>query len=459
METAALAWAREQFGQAELGDSRRRKRLIALAASAASAPCGTVTGVVKSSAAREGAFRLLEKECVTSKAVGAATHAAAVRQCRQEKFAYVAIDGSSLLLRDRARVRDIGQCGKWSTRGRGLQVITALAVSPGGTPIGVCGQGWWARAQRVTRSRKKVLPYRESEMQYPVALLEETHALFAAQAPGVTPWFQLDRGYDAWSILQLIHERGMHATMRVKGNRCVRESKKEPKRYLFQCIDSAPVLGYRYVDLPEKKGRPARIAKLSVRVRKVTIELKVGPKRREHVPMWIVSAREIGHTKDPLHWRLMTTHPADSFEDGMAVIDGYTTRWRIEDFHRAWKRGVCNVENTQLRGRESILKWATILAAVAARASRLTYLAREKPDLPASEELTRFEIDAAIVLHRPKGVELGATPTLQEVVGWIAELGGFAGKYSGRPPGPTVIARGLHDVEVFARGLESLRKM
>ncbi|MDI1429689.1 hypothetical protein [Polyangium sorediatum] len=31
------------------------------------------------------------------------------------------------------------------------------------------------------------------------------------------------------------------------------------------------------------------------------------------------------------------------------MVIGYTQRWRIEAFHRTWKQGGCNVEETQLQ--------------------------------------------------------------------------------------------------------------
>jgi hypothetical protein len=93
------------------------------------------------------------------------------------------------------------------------------------------------------------------------------------------------------------------------------------------------------------------------------------------------------------------------------------------------------------------------------RATRLSYLAREKPDSAATEELTREELDATIALLQPKGIELGAEPTLAQAVRWIADLGGYTGKSSGGPPGPTVIARGLQKVEILAEGIRNLEKM
>jgi hypothetical protein len=95
---------------------------------------------------------------------------------------------------------------------------------------------------------------------------------------------------------------------------------------------------------------------------------------------------------------------------------------------------------------------------VAARALRLSYLLRNSPDLPASTEFTEFEVEATFVyLKRPR--DRGKEPTLRQVIEMIAEIGGFAHKYSGKFAGPTVIGRGLERVQVLARGLENLRQM
>ena len=132
----------------------------------------------------------------------------------------------------------------------------------------------------------------------------------------------------------------------------------------------------------------------------------------------------------------------DSLATAIEVVDAYTSRWRVEEFHRAWKTGACRVEDTQLRSREAIIKWATILAAVAARATRLAYLAREKPDLPASEEFDTYELQAAFMLHDGTRSP-DPLVTLHAAVDVIARLGGYTGKSSGGPPGPTTLSRGL----------------
>ncbi len=77
-------------------------------------------------------------------------------------------------------------------------------------------------------------------------------------------------------------------------------------------------------------------------------------------------AQETQRRPDRISWVLLTTHAIDKRSQVEAVVAGYALRWRIEDFHRAWKRGHCNVESSQLHSRSALVKWATILATVAA---------------------------------------------------------------------------------------------
>jgi DDE family transposase len=159
-----------------------------------------------------------------------------------------------------------------------------------------------------------------------------------------------------------------------------------------------------------------------------------------------------------LEWLLLTTHAVSTRAESLAVVKAYKARWRIEELHRTWKRGLCRVEETQLRSRNAVFKWATILAIVASRAMRLTYQAREQPDLSAAEKFSSTELEAIIVLRVPKGIALNFVPTLAQAVRWIADIGGYTGPWNG-PPGPTVVGRGLHEVLAVARAFENRNKM
>jgi hypothetical protein len=158
-----------------------------------------------------------------------------------------------------------------------------------------------------------------------------------------------------------------------------------------------------------------------------------------------------------LEWFLLTTYPVRCVKDALRVAWGYSLRWRIEEFHKTWKSGACNLERSQLRSSENFKRWATLLAAVAARIERLKQVARTNPDTPALDLATRDEIDGAIVLTRRCKWKLGQNMTIAEFVLLVANLGGYTGRSSGGPPGSIVIARGLDRVTAAATALAATR--
>ena len=157
---------------------------------------------------------------------------------------------------------------------------------------------------------------------------------------------------------------------------------------------------------------------------------------------------------------MLTNLAIHDFEAAGGVLDIYTLRWRVEEFHRTLNTGGCDAESMQLRSRIAVVKWATILSAVATRIERLKHLSRTSPATPASVELSELEISALILLKRdakkrteevPDGI-----PTICQATIWIAELGGYTGKSSGGPPGAVTIGRGLEKVRTGAAMLRAM---
>lgn len=469
----AEQWAEIEFGRAELGDKRRTARLIRLAAEVARRPAGTVTGACASSASREGAFRWLENWAVRPEPVVRAVEEAAVERCRGQQLVYVPVDATSLTVTDHTKTKGFGAVGSWSQGSRGVHAMSAFAVGADGCPLGISGQRMWVREKRSQASGKaRSGDLDQRETRFWLELLETTHAGFVKTAPGCTPWYQLDRGADCWPVLELAQRLGLLLTVRAAHDRRLNGRTQS----LWSAVERAPIRGYLRINVPARPGRrkrqrsagrrvhwrtppqPARIARIAIRAANVPLMLTTATGEQFVVHFNAVLAREKGRGDAKIEWLLLTTHPIRTRADVVAVVHGYTLRWRIEDLHRTWKSGLCRIEDSQLRSRNAFCKWATLLSAVASRAMRITHRARKEPDIPATEELTRIELEALIALRQPKHVRLSHVPTLAQAVRWLADLGGYTGPWNG-PPGPTVVGRGLQDVLAAARAFEHRDKM
>jgi hypothetical protein len=409
---------------------------------------------------------------VKAEAIRGAVHASTASRCRDRRLVFVPVDATSLTVTDRARNKGLGAVGRWTHGSRGVHVMTALAVADNGSTLGVCAQRMWVREQRSPHGRH------HSRAGYSTESDHWLDVLYAARstlefAPHCTPWFQMDRGADCWQVLALAHQLDMLITVRAVHDRRL-DGQVDG---LWDTLQRARVVATLGVDVPARPPavkrrraghgrritwqtapRPARKAKLAIRAAAVPLVLKTRQGRPFTVALHAVLVKETARGADPIEWMLLTTRPVRSRADALEVVRGYTMRWRIEELHRTWKRGLCRVEDTQLRSREAIFKWATILAAVASRAMRLTQLARSSPDAAATTEFSAFELAALVALREPKGFDRDTVPTLSQAVRWLADLGGYTGPWNG-PPGATVIGRGLRDILVTARAFENASKM
>ena len=457
MDGVVRTWARDEFSGLDLGDVRRNERLLGMVSRIGERPAGTVTGVFRSEAEREGAFRLLENASVEERALGEAQARATLERCTPNTTVFVAIDATGLTFADAYGRKGLGPIGTRHQGARGLQAMTALVVDDSGTTLGVCAQRYWRRADRASPEyHDDHRAPRERESAEWMRTLRMAHSRFVEHSPETTPWYQLDRGADCWQVLSEATRLGVLLTVRAAYDRRVEAS----TRKLWQTLHAQRVRARMHVHVPNRPGRAARLARLSIRVANVNLLLQPRGAAARHVRInaLLVTEQSSAPHSERIEWMLLTTADITTPEDALTVVHGYTMRWRVEEFHRAWKSGGCNIEASQLRSRPALVKWATLLASVAARIERLKRLAREQPDLLATEELSRDEIDAVIALGELKGCKVGDTPTLGQVVHAIARLGGYTGKSSGGPPGATVLARGLADVAVAAKVLRLQRE-
>jgi Transposase DNA-binding/Transposase DDE domain len=454
------SWAWEEFGRADLGDRRRSRRLVRIVRRLAEGPYGAVSRVCEDLAERQAAYDFLSNEAIRSSAIlGAATRATAQR-CEGHKFVFVAIDGTSITLTDRAKSKPLGPIGARRFPTRGLKIVDAVAVASDGTPQGLVDLQFWARPRNPSRvSRFKRRQRRETEMRHWSDAVQGATATLAEHAPGVRPWFVMDREADEAALLNELTEAKALFSIRAAQNRRIEHRGRRKK--LFSAVRASKLLGVRTIQLPRTPKRAARCAVLELRATRVMLMLPTyeGHNHRRAREVGVVEVREISNRRDRLRWVLLTSCPTSTFEEVERVLDSYAMRWRVEEFHRTWKRGGCNAEQIQLRSAEGIRKWAILLGAVAARAERIKHLSRTQPDAPATIELTEDEISALIVAKRRIKTSVEQVPdeipTIQLATRWIADLGGFAGHYKGYQPGATTISRGLIKLAIWTDALRS----
>jgi hypothetical protein len=455
-------WAEEQVASANLGDVRRKRRAASMLRRAADRPAGRLTEVFSAPAELQAAYDFIETD-IAPRALTMAFAEASLRAVDGAPFFYAVVDGTSLSLTDVSKTKDFGSIGKRALPTRGLKVLDALAVAGDGTPIGLLDLEFWARGPKSTKSLKARRRAGETETAHWVDVVTRTGEMVHEKAPSCVPWFLIDREGDNAEILRAAAKQGRF-TIRASQDRpmLLVDGRRRPlRRYLRK----RRVAGSYEVDVPAGDGRTARRARLDVRFADLVLDLPehaTGHRTTMNLRVVWAHERRASRGEESLDWMLLTNAEVDSFEDARDVIRGYCFRWRVEDFHRTWKRGHCNVENTQLHTQDRVIRWATMLATVAARAERLKHLARSQADAPASIALSSTEIEALRAVKTkykarnetlPEGM-----PTIAQAVLWIAQLGGYTGKSSGGPPGSITIGRGLERLMIWAEAFETFEK-
>jgi len=487
VDDGVAAWAAEEFGQADLGDKRRTDRLVSMAACVAEHPAGKVTKAFALSRDREGAYRLLNNEAVPYECLVNAAGQACAQRSQAYRFVFVPVDGTSATFADPHGKKDFGAVGTYEAGARGIKSISAIALSPAGEPLGLCAQRQWTRppqpkkrskrrgrgkgaanAKGLARAKERARDKRrrrrnrrveEKETQHWLDVIQATKRRFAEQAPETRCWFQMDREADSWPVLKLLSEERPTDlfTVRAAWNRRL-HTPDGSRLHLRDELATKPVLGSYALEVPAGKNRAERRAHIEVRVASVVVSARdLHTERRYLLPMNAVWAREVGTVppgEKPVEWLLLTNHAVDTIEHAQLVIFGYAQRWKIEEVHKTWKSGQCQIEQSQLHTAAAGEKWSTLLFTVAVRTERIKHLARTSPDLPASTELSPYEIQALILLKRRQKARTETVPdgmpTIGQAARWIADLGGYTGKSSGGPFGSITLGRGL--IEVIAAG-------
>lgn len=456
-------WAHQTFAGAALGDPRRVRRLVAIAAAVAMKPSGTVTGAVHGVAAKEGAFRWLESDRILTEAVSVAMFDSAASRC-DSQTTFVAIDQTDLSFVDRKQVRGLGPvCYRNSADRRAMHVMNSLALDASGTTVGLVDQQMWLRPEEPTPGKRKYRPKGQIDRRAP----EEREswkwvlALRAAKErlPSATqPWFVADRGADFHGFYCELEGDDAYFTVRSAYDRAIRRNGE--RRMLWSTLGRGKVQGRVVVEVPAGPNRRRRRVTLELRAITARVRVRNHPFPEAWQKLTCVRVREVGKPpvgESRIEWKLLSNHPLNDPADALAIFRSYSLRWRVEEFHKTWKTGACNVESSQLRSLDALTRWATILAAVATRIERLKQLSRERPDLDALQEFSREELDAAITLSCEKRHAVGDQLTMQQAVRLVAIVGGHMGRKGDGPPGSITIRRGLEQIVPAARVLAAAR--
>jgi hypothetical protein len=339
--------------------------------------------------------------------------------------------------------------------GSGVMMHSALVMNEQKLPLGVLGLRLWCRdkGQIGINNKRKSRNTMEKESAKWLWGARQTSKYLSGMGKEIVVIG--DAESDIYDLFADARPPDVHILARISQNRLVKAGDKQVK--IFNAMDASPVIGSYELDLPKEK----RVAKLVARSCAVILEPPKGYKlaNSRSVLVWAVDIREVDAPDgaEPLHWRLMTSLYAGSFEDCKYIAECYGARWSIEEFHRTLKTG-CKVERLQLESVNRLRPAIALLCVVAYQVMYLTRYARSYPEASASNISTEDERETVESWVRMNRFATYDILTATDYVRGIGFIGGFRGRKCDGEPGAKAIWEGLRDLKNLIMGRRLERK-
>jgi Transposase DDE domain len=351
------------------------------------------------------------------------------------------------------RRRGLGEIGHGNTRGVLLHPMLAVDAANGSCLGLLHGEIWTRQGRRTVSHDQRDLSDKESQRWIATALAAKPRLAKAAMVTMLG-----DRESDIFALYASATEEQFHVIARSMHDRKLADASG-----LYAASEAMAVVEQRAIVLPARAQRAERAALLDLRFGAVELA-RPQTKFLRHLPkslsLSLVDVRETEPQAgiEPLHWRLLTTHPVTTAEEAWHIIEWYKRRWLIEQFFRILKTQGFKLEDSQVETAERLLK----LVAIAAKAAVITLQLVQARD-GRDHQPVRIAFDAEEVATlaafnhnleaQSKRLRNPHPPDSLAWAAWIiGRLGGWDGYPSSKPPGPITMKHGLEYFHAAAAG-------
>lgn len=366
-------WAKETFGKADLGDNRRTTRLVKLSAQMATHTGASVVKAAGDTASIEGAYRFIRNQAVEALDSAEAGFRSLVPRL-SETTTVLALEDTTSLSYAHGISKELGHTGtKLEGKRKGIWVHSVLMVDADSEQtLGLGEQDRWCRkaehhGQKHERHKRAYEDKESYKWQRSSEAMAHRYASVMDRIISVC-----DRESDIFEYMAYKQDMQQRFVVRVHHDRTLLDSEAKLKEHMSTQSSS---LSYS-VNVKQKGGRKARTANVAIRY--ATVSIRAPLHSAEHGPLTlnVISCDEIDTPEGvkPLCWRLYTTEPVEAIGEALKIVRYYELRWRVEEFHKAWKSAGTQVESLRLQSRKNLEKMVVITAFVSIRLLQLREL-------------------------------------------------------------------------------------
>jgi hypothetical protein len=443
-------WAQVNFGEADLGDPRRTRRLITSAALIAGHPELSFPQIFDWNLLR-GFYRLCDSIDASIDSLQR-PHRELTRQAMARlPLVLIHHDTTTLDFSSHPALQGAGPVGDGN--GQGFLQHNSLAFSPDGERLlGLIHQQFFVRQPAPPGESPAARKKREGRE----SLLWTQGITASGRPPADSTWVDVgDRAADDYEAMAASLSVGHDFLFRICQDRKVFVTAEHDKEvYLMQYARTLAAVGHDVVEIPGRGGRPPRTAKVAMASAPVWVPAPYGTPRRKSRPVlaaWVIRVWELdapAEVKEPLEWVLLCSIETMSLEQIKDRRDWYGCRWGAEVFHDVEKNG-CSEQERMFQTAQRMEAALAILSVVAVRVYQLRLAVKAIPEAPAQEVATAEEIEVVCSMHKGKR---NKALTVKDFVFAVAKLGGFLGRKSDGEPGVRSLWRGYQRLQDMVAG-------
>ncbi len=466
----ATEWAQQEFGTVELGDKRLRDRLIRIAQDRSRRPDVSYPEAAGGDRhAAKGYYYFIDnpRDRLNPQAILATHRERTIERILAHEVVLVVQDTTDLNFSTRHHTEGLGPIGKNQTGAEslGLKLHSSLALTAEGLPLGVLRSVCYAPERKGKAGKQSIGRPIEEKKSFRWLEGYRDCVEVARKVRKTRILVVMDREADILELFQDAEPTRRRVGLLVRAKHDRRLEGRERK--LFEELKASENTVQIEVVIPrqrwkeakrgesQQKGMPARKSLLTVRFLEVSVKSTRSDLRSKGaITLWAVYARE----EDPppgakrIEWLLLTTEQVGTPQEAARIVDLYTRRWRIEEWHHVLKSG-CKVQEHQNETAQRLRRVIAIDAVLAWRIQLMTLLGREVPELPCTVFFDEWEVKVLEAIEKRKG-KRGMKPpfSLGVAIVLVAKQGGYLARPSDPPPGPKCMWKGMIHLYNLAAG-------
>lgn len=444
-------WVAKELAGIELGDKRLNKRVLNLLDVASKQPQSSLNTMFHTRKEIQACYRFFSNDLVTESKILEPHLQQTQERILEHPVVLCPSDTTSLNYTTRKSLKDSGYLS--SNNAQGFFMHTTIAITPDRLHLGVVDQKFWAREkEKRTRSSKErermMLDAKES---YRWLEAYRSCGELAKKCPSSQFIYITDREGDIFELFYEKEKIGVDYIIRSKHNRTVYPEGERTTK-LLDAIENSKKVGEISFEIIKREDGSKRRVQQTIQTGTFAIKSRYGadtPLQQTKINVVYLKECNPPECEEPIIWRLLTSLPISTQEEVEAIIRFYLCRWEIEVLFKTFKSG-CKIEEKSLRSADRLYPLFNLFLIIAWRINFLLHMSRIIPDISCAYYFEESEWRAGYMAATRNKEPLTSPPTLSEMMGYIARLGGYLGRKKDLPPGIKAIWIGICKLHNYA---------